>query len=101
MKRLITLLAIAVLALAGCKGVEGGVSSIGPGKHTVTSTMRGYWKAESAEAGCAWGVFAKGERKPVLSGTYRQGSETQAVILGTGTVGMVFMSNTECGKWTK
>lgn len=87
--------------LAGCKGVEGGVTTLGPGQHTVTATMRGFWHAEDAEPGCRWGVYVKGEKKPTLSGAYKRGNESQAVILGTGNVGMVFWPNDKCGKWTK
>lgn len=100
MLRTVTAVLIAVLALTGCGDTAGAPKSIGPGKHTVTKPMRGFWNANNAQPGCEWTLGPKGG-KAAMSGKYRRGNETQTVLLGTGNLGMVFWANDACGTWTR
>lgn len=94
---------LCVLALAGCDAADKQVTKnakLGPGKHTITKALRGYWKADDAVRGCSWVVQRK-SGEVILSGQWSKAVQSQAVILGTGTVGLVFWPSDECGTWRR
>lgn len=100
-KRLIPLILVASLSTMGAASSCGeGQQSIAPGKHTVTKQMRGSWKANGAVQGCKWVVQTKGG-SIVNKGQWTLSNRTQAVILGTGNVGMIFWPNDACGTWRR
>jgi len=86
-------------AANGCES-EGGVKSLGPGKHPVTKSLRGVWKAKDATRGCRWTVQTK-TGSVISKGSWSLSNREQHVLLGTGNLGMVFWPNDKCGRWTK
>lgn len=94
---------LCVLALTGCGAADKQVTknaTLKGGKHTVTKALRGYWQADDASLGCKWVVQRK-SGEVIMRGESKRGNESQAVILGTGTVGLVFWPNDACGTWRR
>jgi hypothetical protein len=75
------------------------VTSLSPGKHTVTKAIRGTWKAVGATRGCHWTLTAK-DGDEISSGKWSLSNREQWVLLGTGNLGMTFWANDACGTWT-
>jgi hypothetical protein len=93
---------VLLLTAGGCPA-EDNVSktaTMGAGKHTITKVLRGYWKADDAGPGCKW-VIQRKSGEVIQRGQYERGNESQAVILGTGTLGLVFWPNDACGTWRR
>jgi hypothetical protein len=89
---------IVLLSTAGgC--ADGRVKSIPPGKHPVTKSLRGYWQAKDAVQGCKWTLQTK-DGSVLQRGVWTLKNRTQAVLLGTGNLGMIFWPNDACGTWT-
>lgn len=92
---LFALLLLGLLAVLGACDTPpgGGVKTLGPGKHTVTSGMYGLWEVEPVAKSCHWTVG-----KDSFEGS---GTDIQTVQLGTAQKGLVFWSNDGCGTWRK
>lgn len=104
MKRAVSIAAGLVLLLTagGCPADDhvAKTATMKGGKHTITKVLRGYWKADDATMGCKWVVQRK-SGEVIMRGESTRGNESQAVILGTGTVGLVFWPNDACGIWRR
>lgn len=92
--------ALALLLTAGGCPSDAGPDRLAPGRHKITKSLRGYWKADNAQRGCKWTVETK-NGDVINHGSWTLKNRSQAVILGTGNLGMYFRPNDKCGVWTK
>lgn len=102
-KAIAAVAATLVVVLSGsASSCDAGSSSItlGPGKHAITKSLRGVWKAEAATKGCRWTIqTTKGA--VISSGQWTPSNREQWAMIGTGNVGMVFWPNDACGRWKR